>query len=49
MNSDLENLRSDLENLANKLSLNVAKTEYILIGFKAMIKSISNKQPNVII
>ena len=40
MNSDLENLR-----IANKLSLNVAKTEFILIGSKPMIKSI----PNIII
>ncbi|CAB3992751.1 Hypothetical predicted protein, partial [Paramuricea clavata] len=44
MNSDLENLRKWL--IANKLSLNVAKTEFILIGSKPMIKSISNKQPN---
>ena len=47
MNSDLENLRKWL--IANKLSLNVAKTEFILIGFKPMIKSISNRQPNIII
>jgi hypothetical protein len=47
MNSDLENLRKWL--IANKLSLNVAKTEFILIGSKPMIKSISNKQPNIII
>ena len=39
MNSDLENLRKWL--IANKLSLNVA------IGSKPMIKSISNKQPNI--
>jgi hypothetical protein len=47
MNSDLENLRKWL--IANKLSLNVAKTEFILIGSKPMIKSISNRQPNIII
>ena len=39
VNSDLENLRKWL--IANKLSLNVAKTEFILIGSKPMIKSIS--------
>ncbi|CAB4010237.1 RNA-directed DNA polymerase from mobile element jockey-like, partial [Paramuricea clavata] len=47
MNSDLENFRKWL--IANKLSLNVAKTEFILIGSKPMITSISNKQPNIII
>ena len=47
MNSDLEYLKKWL--IANKLSLNVAKTECILIGSKPMIKSISNKQPNVIV
>ena len=47
MNSDLENLRKWL--IANKLSLNVAKTEFILIGSKPMIKSISNRQPNIVI
>ena len=47
MNSDLENLRKWL--IANKLSLNVVKTEFILIGSKPMIKSISNRQPNIII
>ena len=30
-------------------NLNVAKTEFILIGSKPMIKSISNRQPNIII
>ena len=47
MNSDLENLKKWL--LANKLSLNVAKTEFMLIGSKQMIKSVSNLQPNVVI
>ena len=45
VNSDLENLRKWL--IANKLSLNVAKTEFMLIGSKQMIKSCSNWQPNV--
>ena len=47
MGSDLENLRKWLT--ANKLSLNVAKTEFLLIGSKPVIKSISNVHPNVII
>ena len=47
VNSDLENLRKWL--IANKLSLNVAKTEFILIGSKSMIKNISNSHPNVFI
>ena len=47
MNSDLENLRKWL--IANKLSLNVAKTEFLFIGSKLMIKSFSNAHPNVII
>ena len=38
MNSDLENLRKWL--IANKLSLNVAKTEFLLSGSKPMIKSL---------
>ena len=45
VNSDLENLRKWL--IANKLSLNVAKTEFMLIGSKPMIKSVSNSQPNI--
>jgi hypothetical protein len=44
VNSDLENLRNWL--MANKLSLNVAKTEFMLIGSKRMIK---NFHPNIII
>ena len=47
VNSDLENLRKWL--IANKLSLNVAKTEFILIGSKSMMKNISNSHPNVFI
>ncbi|CAB3998795.1 Hypothetical predicted protein [Paramuricea clavata] len=45
VNSDLENLRKWL--IANKLSLNVAKTEFMLIGSKQMIRSISDLQLNV--
>ena len=45
MNSDLEKLGKWL--IANKLSLNVAKTEFMLIGSKQMIKNISNLQLNV--
>jgi hypothetical protein len=43
VNSDLENLRKWL--IANKLSLNVAKTEFMLIGSKPMIKNISDSAP----
>ena len=48
VNSDLENLRNWL--MANKLSLNVAKTEFMSIGSRQMIKDfhpkifIQNKQ-----
>ena len=45
MNSDLEDLRKWL--IANKLSLNVAKTEFILIGSKPMLTQISNEHPKV--
>ena len=45
MNSDLEDLRKWL--IANKLSLNVAKTEFILIGSKPMLKQISNEHLKV--
>ena len=45
INSDLENLRKWL--MVNKLSLNVAKTEFILIGSKSMIISISDFQLNI--
>jgi hypothetical protein len=44
VNSDLENLRKWL--IANKLSLNVGKTEFMLIGSK---QKISNSHPNVVI
>ena len=46
-NSDLENLRKWL--IANRLSLNVAKTEFMLIGSKPMTKNISVSHPNVLI
>ena len=45
VNSDLENLRKWL--VANRLSLNVAKTEFILIGSKPMLKKTSYSHPNV--
>ena len=41
VNSDLENLRNWL--IANKLSLNVAKTEFMLIGSRQMIKDFHQK------
>jgi hypothetical protein len=47
VNSDLENLRNWL--MANKLSLNVAKTEFMLIGSPQMIRNASNSQPNILI
>ena len=46
VNSDLENLRKWFT--ANRLTLNVAKTEFMLIGSKQMIKSISDLQLNVV-
>ena len=46
VNSDFENLRKWL--IANKLSLNVVKTEFMLIGSQRMVKNISNLQPNVV-
>ena len=42
VNSDLENLRQWL--LANKLSLNVAETEFQIIGTKPMLKKASAEQ-----
>ena len=44
VNSDLVNLRNWL--IANKLSLNVAKTEFMLIGSKRMIKE---SHPNIFV
>ena len=43
VNSDLENLRKWLT--ANKLSLNVAKTEYQLIGTKQNLKKVLDQKP----
>ena len=45
VNSDLENLRKWL--MANKLSLNVAKTKLMLIGSKRMITNISDFHLNI--
>ena len=45
MNSDLEDLRKWL--IANKLSLNVAKTEFILIGSRPMLTQNSYEHPKV--
>ena len=45
MNSDLDTLKKWL--VVNKLSLNVAKTEFMIIGSKPMMKSISNSLPNI--
>ncbi len=47
VNSHLENLKNWL--IANKLSLNVAKTEFMLIGYPQMIRNASNAQPNILI
>ena len=46
MNSDLEDVRKWL--IANKLSLNVAKTEFILIGSRPMLTQILNEHPKVL-
>ena len=46
-NCDLENLKNWL--IANKKSLNVAKTEFMLIGSPQMIRNASNAQPNILI
>ena len=43
VNSDLERLRKWL--ITNKLSLNVAKTKFMLIGTKPILNKISDKQP----
>ena len=48
VNSDLENLRNLI--MANKLSLNdVAKIEFMLIGYPQMIRNASNSQSNILI
>jgi hypothetical protein len=46
VNSDLENLRKWL--IANKLSLNVAKTEFMLIGSKEMTEKRQTSQGYII-
>ena len=46
LNNDLINIRNWLT--ANKLSLNIAKTEYVLIGSRQKLNNVS-KQPNVVI
>ena len=43
--SDLQNLRKWL--MANKLSLNVAKTEFQIIGTKQNLKNILGQKPNI--
>jgi hypothetical protein len=47
VNSNLENGRKWL--IANKLSLNVAKTVFMLIASSQVMKSISNLQPNMVL
>ena len=47
VNFDLENLRKCFK--ANRLSVDMAKTEFMLIGSKSMLKHISNSHPNVFI
>ena len=47
VNSDLKNLRKWL--MANKLSLNVAKTEFQIIGTKQNLKNILGQKPNIYI
>ena len=47
VNSDLENLRIWLN--ANKLSLNMAKTEFIVIGSKPILASVADTSPNIFI
>ena len=44
-NSGLENLRKWLT--ANKLGLNVAKTEFLLIGSKPIMKSTSDSELSI--
>ena len=47
VSSDLDNIRNWL--IANKLSLNVANTEFMLIGSPQMIRNVSNFQKNILI
>ena len=45
MNEDLDCIKEWL--LANKLSLNVAKTEFKVIGTNKKLKSLNNNQPSI--
>ena len=47
VNSDLENLRMWLN--ANKLSLNIAKTEFMLIGSRSLVHTVSDSNLNIMI
>ena len=47
INSDLENLRMWL--CANKLSLNIAKTEFMLIGPRSLVHTVSDSRSNIMI
>ena len=46
INSDLANVNAWL--LANKLSLNLVKTEYLLIGSRSKINNLTS-EPNIVI
>jgi hypothetical protein len=47
VNSELENLRMWL--YANKLSLNIAKTEFMLIGSRSLVHTVSDSNLNIMI
>ena len=47
VNSDLEHLRMWLN--ANKLSLNIAKTEFMLIGSRSVVHTVSDLNLNIMI
>ena len=47
MNLDLDSLRRWLQ--ANKLSLDVAKTEFLLIGSKPLLRSKQDREPEIFI
>ncbi|CAB4030205.1 Hypothetical predicted protein, partial [Paramuricea clavata] len=47
VNSDLENLRMWLN--ANKLSLNIAKAEFMLIGSRSLVHTVSDSNLNIMI
>ena len=42
-------VNSDLENLRNKLSLNIAKTEFMLIGSRSLVLTVSDSNSNIMI